>query len=223
MSESMPSLNGGNAFRFATMCLTGIGRHMVSKDGKQPNKDNLQDDTQLEDLINRCRAKDAGAVEALYERFNRPLFNLIYRYTANREVSEDLLQDVFVKIFSNLHTLRSSETFVSWMYRIAVNTCFGYLRTKRSQFQRVIPLEKMKDRIGQDDRQSSDRLMRRSLDEAIQSLPSKMKTIFLLHDVQGFKHEEIAPMLGCSVGTSKSQLFKARMKIRERLEKGKLL
>jgi RNA polymerase sigma-70 factor (ECF subfamily) len=65
--------------------------------------------------------------------------------------------------------------------------------------------------------------MKKSLDDAIHSLPTRMKTIFLLHDVQGFKHEEIAPMLGCSVGTSKSQLFKARMKIRERLERGKVV
>jgi RNA polymerase sigma-70 factor (ECF subfamily) len=65
--------------------------------------------------------------------------------------------------------------------------------------------------------------MKKSLDDAIHSLPTRMKTIFLLHDVQGFKHEEIAPMLGCSAGTSKSQLFKARMKIRERLERGKVV
>jgi RNA polymerase sigma-70 factor (ECF subfamily) len=84
-------------------------------------------------------------------------------------------------------------------------------------------LNDVKRGVGEDTGQSSDRFLKKALDDAIQSLPGRMRTIFLLHEVQGFKHEEIAPMLGCSVGTSKSQLFKARMKIRERLEEKKVI
>ncbi|MBA7706724.1 hypothetical protein ES703_115581 [subsurface metagenome] len=104
-----------------------------------------------------------------------------------------------------------------------MNTCFGYLRGIKSQVQRTVPLNGVYEKIAGDADRSHDRLMKISLDEAIHSLPRKMKTIFLLHDVQGFKHEEIAPMLGCSVGTSKSQLFKARMKMRDHLEKRKAI
>jgi RNA polymerase sigma-70 factor (ECF subfamily) len=188
------------------------------KEGK-----NLHDASLLEDLIQRSREGDEKAMEAIYERFNRPLFSLIYRYTGNREVAEDLLQDVFLKIFFNLQTLRRIDTFVSWMYRIAVNTCFGYLRGSKIQIQRTVPLNGVHEKFSGDADRSSDRLMKSALDDAIHSLPSRMKAIFLLHDVQGFKHEEIAPMMGCSVGTSKSQLFKARMKIRDYLEKRKAI
>ena len=220
---AMECLNGRNAVQFVKMGLAHTGFIMAHKKDNQAEEANLQDISLIEDLINRSRGGDVKAMEAIYERFNRPLFSLIYRYTANREVAEDLLQDVFLKIFSNLQSLRKTETFVSWMYRIAVNTCFGYLRGSKSHLQRTVPLNNVKDRIGEDAAKSSDRLMKKSLDDAIHSLPTRMKTIFLLHDVQGFKHEEIALMLGCSVGTSKSQLFKARMKIRERLERGEVI
>ncbi|UCE21269.1 MAG: sigma-70 family RNA polymerase sigma factor [Candidatus Aminicenantes bacterium] len=220
---AMECLNGRKAVHFAKMGLAHTEFIMAHKKDYSAEEANLKDISLLEDLINRSRGGDAQAMEAIYERFNRPLFSLIYRYTANREVAEDLLQDVFLKIFSKLESLRKTETFVSWMYRIAVNTCFGYLRGSKSRIQRTVPLNNMKERIGGDAAEPSDRLMKKSLDDAIHSLPNRMKTIFLLHDVQGFKHEEIAPMLGCSVGTSKSQLFKARMKIRERLERGKVI
>jgi RNA polymerase sigma-70 factor (ECF subfamily) len=220
---AMKCLNGRNAVQFAKMDLSLTGFIMAHKKGNLAEEANLQDISLLEDLINRSRGGDVKAMEAIYERFNRPLFSLIYRYTSNREVAEDLLQDVFLKIFSNLQTLRKTDTFVSWMYRIAVNTCFGYLRGSKNRVQRTVPLNDVKERISKDTAKSSDRLMKKSLDDAIYSLPTRMKTIFLLHDVQGFKHEEIALMLGCSVGTSKSQLFKARMKIREHLERGKVI
>ncbi len=220
---ALECLNGGNAVQFAKMGLAYTDFIMAHKKDNLAEEADLRDINLLEDLINRSRGGDNKAMEAIYKRFNRPLFSLIYRYTANREVAEDLLQDVFLKIFSKLQTLRKTETFVSWMYRIAVNTCFGYLRGSKSQVQRTVPLNNVREMITEGAAKSGDRLMKKSLDEAIHSLPIKMKTIFLLHDVQGFKHEEIAPMLGCSVGTSKSQLFKARMKIRERLEKRKVI
>ena len=216
-------LIGRSAIQFAKMGSALAGFPMAHDNTKQTEGENLQDTSLLKDLILRSREGDEKAMEAIYERFNRPLFSLIYRYTANREVAEDLLQDVFLRIFSNLQTLRSTDTFVSWMYRIAVNTCFGYLRMSKVQVQRTIPLNEVHGEVGGEIDRSSDRLMKKFLDEAIHNLPGRMKAIFLLHDVQGFKHEEIAPMLGCSVGTSKSQLFKARMKIRDYLEKRKAI
>ncbi len=214
---------GRSVMQFAKMSPARAGFTMAYDNTAPKEGENLHDASLLEDLIQRSREGDEKAMEAIYERFSRPLFSLIYRYTANREVAEDLLQDVFLRIFSNLQTLRRTDTFVSWMYRIAVNTCFGYLRGSKIQIQRTVPLNGVHEKFSGDADRSSDRLMKRLLDEAIHSLPDRMKAIFLLHDVQGFKHEEIAPMMGCSVGTSKSQLFKARMKIRDYLEKRKAI
>ena len=201
----------------AKMELNTESRIMTEEEKELANGISLSDSFFLKDVIRRGREGDIQAMEAIYKHFNRPLFNLVYRYTYNSEIAEDLLQDIFLKVFSHLHDIRNEETFVGWIYRIAVNTCYSYLRRKKSQLQRTMPLDEVEGKIEGETYKSGDEIMKKSLDDAIQNLPDKMKSIFLLHDVQGFKHKEISQMLGCSVGTSKSQLFKARMKIREYL------
>ena len=175
-------------------------------------------DPLLEDLIRRCREGDAEAQEAMYKRYKRPFFSLIFRHTYSLEASEDLLQDSFLKIFSNLHHVQSHKSFAGWAYRIVINTCYSYLRSKKSEVKKTIPLAKVERKIEADNLDVQQREMKKPLDKAVKSLPKKLRSVFLLHDVQGFKHQEIARILGCSVGTSKSQLFKARMRLREYLK-----
>ena len=202
----------------ATMGLNAESRIMTEDEKDLANGIRLSDSFFLKDLIKRGREGDIQALEAIYKQFNRPLFNLVYRYTYNSEIAEDLLQDIFIKVFSHLQDIRNEETFVGWIYRIAINTCYSYFRSKKSQLQRTIPLNEVEGTIEGKTYESGDKIMKKSLDDAIRNLPDKMKSVFLLHDVQGFKHREIARMLGCSMGTSKSQLSKARMKIREHLK-----
>jgi RNA polymerase sigma-70 factor (ECF subfamily) len=202
----------------AKMELNAETRIMTEEERDLAEGISLSDSFFLKDVIRRGREGDLQALEAIYRHFNRPLFNLVYRYTYNSETAEDLLQDIFLKVFSHLQDIRNEETFVGWIYRIAINTCYSYLRGKKLQFQRITPLNEEDRKIEAKNRKSSDEIIKMSLDDAIQDLPGKMKSIFLLHDVQGFKHEEISRMLGCSMGTSKSQLFKARMKIRDYLK-----
>lgn len=200
--------------RYAKMLLTGEN-FVVSQREKEPAAEKGQIYAPvLKDLIERSQEGDTQAINALYEQYKRPLFNLIYRHTYNYEVAEDLLQDSFVKIFTRLESLQNYETFNGWAYRIALNTCYSYLRSKKSKLRDTIPLDEAKRIVNADSRDVQEKEIRKPLDEAIESLPQGLKSVFLLHDVQGFKHEEIAQMLGCSTGTSKSQLFKARMKIR---------
>ena len=204
--------------RYAKMLLTGEN-FVVSQRKKEPAAEKGQIDVLvLKDLIERSQEGDTQAINALYEQYKRPLFNLIYRHTYNYEVAEDLLQDSFVKIFTRLESLHNYETFNGWAYRIALNTCYSYLRSKKSKLRDTIPLDEAKRIVNADSHDVQEKEMRKPLDEAIESLPQGLKSVFLLHDVQGFKHEEIARMLGCSTGTSKSQLFKARMKIRAYLK-----
>ena len=207
----------------ATMELNAESRIMTEEERDLANGISLSDSFYLKDAIKRGREGDIQALEAIYKHFSRPLFNLAYRYTYNREIAEDLLQDIFLKIFSHLQDIRNEDTFVGWIYRIAINTCYSYLRGKKIQLQRTIPLSEVERTIEGKTHESSDEIVKKSLDNAIHKLPRKMKSIFLLHDVQGFKHKEISRMLGCSTGTSKSQLFKARMKIREYLKNEKIM
>jgi RNA polymerase sigma-70 factor (ECF subfamily) len=196
---------------------------MEQEEKDQETAVSLMNPTQLQDLIKRSREGDTVAMEAIYERYKQPIFNLVYRYTYNVAVAEDLLQDIFLKIFTHLKDLQKEETFIGWLYRIAINTCYSYLRSIKSPLKKTIPLENVEKKIDKDASDTQDNVLKKPLDDAIQNLPPKLKSVFLLHEVQGYKHAEIAQILGCSVGTSKSQLFKARLKLRQFLKNKQLI
>ena len=202
--QNMMSVEAGSSFSF------GLNYPLMPKD---------LSDQELKELIVQCRQGDIQAMETLYERFKAPLFSLALRYTYNFAAAEDVIQDVFVKVFTNLHKLDEDKAFVGWLYRIAVNTSLSYLRSHRKLKQKTIPLEDVQAYVADSQPPVTHREGSKILDQAIQKLPPKLKSLFLLHDVQGFKHREIADILGCSVGTSKSQLFKARKKMQKLLEK----
>jgi len=169
------------------------------------------------DLLRRAKRGDERALETIYARLKGPLFGLAYRYTANATVAEDLLQDIFLKIFSHLGDVDRPETFEPWAFRIALNTCFSHLRENRTFREKSVPLGEVEGILSGGDGDERPSEVRQTLEEAIAGLSEGLRAVFLLHDLQGFKHGEIARALGCSVGTSKSQLFKARMKLREQL------
>ncbi len=173
--------------------------------------------------LERCRAGDTQAMGAIYDHFKSSLYGVAFRYTRNHAVAEDLLQDIFVKVFSNLHTLDNDNTFVGWLYRVAVNTCLSYLRTHKRIYRKEVPLGDVEGDMAHKASRRPEDMMNKTLDEAIQGLSPRLKSVFMLHDIQGFKHQEVAQIMDCSVGTSKSQLFKARMKIRKHLEKKQML
>ena len=175
-------------------------------------------DQKLKELIQQSRDGDLQAIEILYEHFKASLFSLALRYTYNYAVAEDVIQDVFVKVFTNLHTLDEDKAFVGWLYRITVNTCLSYLRSHKKLRQKTIPLDDVQGFVADSAPTATQKAENKILEQTIQKLPPRLKSVFLLHDVQGFKHQEIAHILGCSVGTSKSQLFKARKKMRKLLE-----
>lgn len=166
----------------------------------------------LIDVVRRCQDGDTQAMELVYMGYKSPLFNLAYRYAGNYSWSKDLLQDIFINIFTHINSLRAPEAFNSWLYRIAINTCISFVRQNRKSNE--VPLNEIKNTHYSEE---VDHPMRQHLEKAVNILPLKQKTVFLLHDVQGFTHTEIAEMTKFSEGTSKSQLFKARMKIKDYL------
>jgi len=180
---------------------------------------NFKKDRGLSMLIKQCQEGNIRAFESIYEHFKAPIFNLIYRYTYNHAITEDLVHDIFIKIFTQIQQLKKEEAFINWLYRIAINTCRDYLRRKERKLWKSISLNEVENYMATDTDIEHENITNKILEEAIHNLPLKMKSVFLLHDVQGFKHEEIAQILKCSIGTSKSQLFKARAKIRKYLIK----
>ncbi len=173
----------------------------------------LATDTLVE-FIRRSRKGDATAMEAIYTKFKTPIFNLALRHTNCTSAAEDILHDTFVRVLSHLGTLEKEEAFVGWLYRIAINTIFSYLRGKKFSREKTQSLDDLDGTRSEPSVAPSAQLIGGPLEKAIRELPAKMRTVLLLHDMQDFKHEEIAHVLGCSVGTSKSQLFKARQRLR---------
>jgi RNA polymerase sigma-70 factor (ECF subfamily) len=181
----------------------------------------LSDDLSLPVLVTRAADGDERALEAIYHRFKTPVFNLARRYTGSPAKAEDVLQDVFVTAFTHIGEVREAARFPGWLFRVAVNTSLAHLRSGGVHGRAYIAIQDVEGSLPAPGDVASELAARRPLEQAIDVLPPKLKTVFLLHDVEGFKHEEIAGMLGCTVGTSKSNLFKARMKLRQCLtEKG---
>jgi len=185
-----------------------------SSSGKQQSagSEDFKNKAFLKNVAEECRNGDVGAMQKVYLGYKSSLFNIAYRFAGNYPSAEDLLQEIFLKIFRNIKSLRKPEAFNSWIYRIAMNTCISFVR-KKGKVREVLydDTAESHDRIG--DRET----IRLDIEQAVRMLPPKQKSVFLLHDVQGLTHNEIALIMGWSAGTSKSQLFKARMKIRNSL------
>jgi len=178
--------------------------------------DNTCDSETLDELVQRGVRGDERALEGIYHRFKSPLFSLICRYTSDVVAAEDVMQDVFVTVFTHLAEVNDVTRLRSWLFRIAVNASLGHLRSRKVE-RGHLSLDEIENVASGPSDEGLRIALRGPLEDAIGALPERLRMVFLLHDVEGFKHEEISEMLGCTIGTSKSQLFKARLKIRARL------
>ncbi len=175
------------------------------------------------EAIERAKQGDAEAFELLYDLHKRRVYSLCLRMTANTAEAEDLTQEAFLQLFRKIGTFRGESAFSTWLHRMAVNVVLMHLRKKSLP---VIPLEDTletdeespRKEPGAPDPSLAGAVDRMQLQKAVDALPPGYRTIFLLHDVEGHEHNEIAALVGCSIGNSKSQLHKARMKLRESLK-----
>lgn len=172
----------------------------------------------LERLLAGALAGDEGAQEALYGMYKARVFGLACRYTGDPVAAEDLLQDIFIKVFTHLGDVRDVETMSAWVYRIALNACFSHLRSRRLLSRTMVPMSAIEGGPAEATRDTHEAGLAKPIEEALRELPARLRSVFVLHDVEGFKHGEIGRILGCTVGTSKSQLFKARIKLRDKLK-----
>jgi len=175
------------------------------------------------DLTQASAAGDMVAFEVLYERHQRRVYSLCLRMAANATEAEDLSQEVFVQLFRKVGSFRGESAFTTWLHRLTVNHVLMHFRKKGVRLEKTTDegeISEMQDFI-QAVTERPRFIDRIALDKAISELPPGYRTVFVLHDVEGFEHEEVAAMLGVSVGTSKSQLHKARMRLRDLINKGK--
>jgi RNA polymerase sigma-70 factor (ECF subfamily) len=177
------------------------------------------------EAIRSAQSGDAAAFEFLYQLHGRRVYALCLRMVSNPSDAEDLMQEAFLQLFRKIGTFRGESAFSTWLHRMTVNVVLMRLRKK------TLPATSLEEVTDPDDETGGPRkdpgapdlrlsgaVDRVNLERSIGKLPPGYKTVFVLHDVQGYEHNEIADIMGCSVGNSKSQLHKARTRLRELLQ-----
>jgi RNA polymerase sigma-70 factor, ECF subfamily len=178
-------------------------------------------------LVARILANDPGAFGEVYARYSTRVFNICYGMVRDVAIAEDLTQDTFLQAFRKISSFRGDSLLSTWLHRIAVNTTLMFLRREK-----IRPFEySLNDTVETEDGDRTERLIGRddrdlcgapdrvTLQRAVDSLPEGYRMIFMLHDVHGYEHHEIAEFLGCTIGNTKSQLHKARLKLRSLISK----
>jgi RNA polymerase sigma-70 factor (ECF subfamily) len=176
-------------------------------------------------LARQAADGDMAAFEEIYTRHNRRVYALCLRMTGNVSEAEDLAQEAFIQLYRKIGSFRGESAFTTWLHRLTVNQVLMHFRKKNVRLEQTtddgdVPVQIVKGTENPTRMPVVDRI---ALEKAIGKLPPGYRTVFLLHDVEGHEHEEIAQILGCSVGTSKSQLHKARMKLRQLLKQQKFI
>ncbi|HEY0375775.1 MAG TPA: sigma-70 family RNA polymerase sigma factor [Pyrinomonadaceae bacterium] len=168
------------------------------------------------ELAQRSAAGDLAAFEELYRRHFRRVFAIALRMTASPEEAEDLAQETFIQLFKKIGSFRGDSAFTTWLHRMTVNQVLMHFRRRKSRPEYTTeegetPVQIVQGTENQNRMPVVDRIV---LEDAIAKLPLGYRSVFVLHDVEGYEHNEVGKMLGISEGTSKSQLHKARLKLR---------
>jgi RNA polymerase sigma-70 factor (ECF subfamily) len=168
------------------------------------------------DLVERCRAGDMDAFAILYREQSPRIFALARRMGGSAEEAEDLLQEIFLQAYRKLDGFKGDASVGTWLYRLALNHCLDFVRGRRAKMDKVtetLDSDSAPEPLARRDTP----IARLDLERAIAQLPDGCRDAFVLHDVEGFDHKEVGRLLGIAEGTSKSQVFKARMKLRAML------
>jgi len=171
------------------------------------------------ELVQRCRKGERKAQYELYQLYKDRVFNIAYRMANSQQDAEDITQMAFVRVFQKIDSFRGDSAFSSWVYRLTVNICINHFRREKRKKELVVhELSELATnlKILKTNEQASK--MKPFLEKAIRALPAGYRMIFVLYDIEGYKHEEIAAMMNISEGTSKSQLHKARKELKQYLE-----
>lgn len=180
------------------------------------------------ELISRAKKGDVSTFEELIAGYEKKVYNTVYRFFNNSEDAMDITQEIFIKVYTSLHSFREDSSFSTWIYRIAVNTCIDFLRKKKDE---TLPI-KDEMPLGNDLKHSSytqlpeDFVEKQELKEvllkAINTLPKEQRICVILRDIQGFSYTEMSEILMCSLGTIKSRLSRGRRALREKLKSPEL-
>ena len=166
-----------------------------------------------EQIASGCKASDALAQKALYDKFSRKMFGVCLRYAKGREEAEDFLQEGMITVFQRISSFNQDGSLEGWVRRVLVNTCLEHLRKQKLQWVNIDEVEE-----GAEDGFTMEKINIKDLLEVINALPTGFKAVFNLYAIEGFTHKEIAEMLLISEGTSKSQYARAKAVLIKKIE-----
>ena len=191
-----------------------MSSNLVRHPGDSPRQDDLA-------LVERCRQGDLGAFEEIYRTHSRRLYGVAVRMLGNPADADDMLQEIFLAAHRKLDSFRGESALGTWLYRLAVNLCLDYLRSRTGRALHVT--DALDDEPALPDASSrglAERAVTKmDLERALAQLPEGCRTAFVLHDVQGLEHREVGEIMGIAEGTSKSQVHKARLRLRALLSR----
>jgi len=168
------------------------------------------------DLIERCREGRRDAQFELYRLYSRAMYNTALRMVRHPHDAEDLLQSIFIEVFTKLESFRYESSIGAWMKRITVNKCINFLKSRRLVLSELTPFN---DRMEEPEPDREPPYSVERINHAISELPDGYRVVFSLYAVEGYDHEEIAQILGITEATSKSQYSRAKAKLRDTLSK----
>jgi RNA polymerase sigma-70 factor (ECF subfamily) len=178
--------------------------------------------------VQRAQDGDISAFDYLVNKYRERLFSIVYNMTSNREDAADLTQEAFIKAFSSIKRFRGKSSFFTWLYRIAVNTALSHL--KRNRFRRFFSLENINDEASsteivealsvktKTEKGAMISELQERLNEALQKLSPKHRTVVVLFEIEGLSHQEISDVMNCSVGTVRSRLHYAKQQLQAYLQ-----
>ncbi len=173
------------------------------------------------DLTKLAAKGNMAAFEEVYNRHHRRVYSICLRMLQNATEAEDLTQDVFIQLHRKIGSFRGDSAFTTWLHRLTVNQVLMHFRKRNVKFEKTTEEGETPVQVvsGTQNPRKMPVVDKIAIENAIEKLPNGYRNVFVLHDVEGYEHEEVARILGCSVGTSKSQLHKARLKLRKLLQK----
>ncbi len=205
----------------ATACYDDAGSassHLPPSGGTYPSSGSLalvSHPQSAESLVEQAQAGDVGAFEELYRLHVGRVHALCLRMSGDAREAEELTQDAFVRAWEKLDSFRGSSAFSSWLHRLAVNVVLASWRAKGRHRERVVSIGDVRSLA--DPRHEPKPRLALDLESAIAGLPAGARTVFVLYDVEGYRHRDIAELTGLAVGTSKTQLHRARRLLRKAL------
>lgn len=171
------------------------------------------------ELIQKAGNGDSQTFKQLFDKYVNRIYAFCLRTCSNPQLAEELTQDVFVKAWEKLHTFRGESKFSTWLHSIAVNEFLMYKRTQKRILQKVVQTDNIAQYDSASERNEYHFNTNIDIENAISTLPEQAKIVFILHDVHGYQHKEIAGIAGIEIGTSKAHLHRARKLLREELAK----